>query len=73
MDFQPTEQQIKRRKEFFQVCEDLAKKKPASYVGFESQFDNEEGWLSTALAPRNSQKGVGWHWDGLRNTAATVI
>ncbi|MEI6186156.1 MAG: acyl-CoA dehydrogenase family protein [Dehalococcoidia bacterium] len=44
MDFRLTEEQVARRKEIYKVCEELEKKKPKSYVGFESQFDNQEGW-----------------------------
>jgi alkylation response protein AidB-like acyl-CoA dehydrogenase len=44
MDFRLTPEQLERRKEFYKVCEELDKKKPASYIGFESQFHNEEGW-----------------------------
>jgi alkylation response protein AidB-like acyl-CoA dehydrogenase len=44
MDFRLTSEQLERRKEFYKVCEELDKKKPASYIGFESQFHNEEGW-----------------------------
>jgi alkylation response protein AidB-like acyl-CoA dehydrogenase len=64
MDFQPTEQQLARRKEFFKVCEDLAKKKPASYVGFESQFDNDEGWAFHRYCAKEFAKrgwlALGW-------------
>lgn len=44
MDFRLTDAQIAHRKEVFKVCEELDKKKPATWIGFESQFDNQEGW-----------------------------
>jgi hypothetical protein len=44
MDFRLTDEQVARRKEIYKVCEELDKKKPKSWLGFESPFDNEEGW-----------------------------
>jgi alkylation response protein AidB-like acyl-CoA dehydrogenase len=44
MDFRLTDKQIEHRKECYKVCAELEKKKPKSWVGFESQFDTEEGW-----------------------------
>ena len=44
MDFRLTDKQIEHRKECYKVCAELDKKKPKSWVGFESQFDTEEGW-----------------------------
>jgi len=36
MDFRLTDEQLERKKEFYKVCAELEKKKPASYIGFES-------------------------------------
>jgi len=44
MDFKLTDKQIEHRKDCYKVCAELDKKKPKSWVGFESQFDTEEGW-----------------------------
>ena len=64
MDFRLTEEQLERRKEFYKVCEDLDKKKPKSYLGFESQFHNEEGWNFHRLCAREFAKrgwlALGW-------------
>lgn len=43
MDFGFTEEQEERREKFFEVCEDLASKKPEGYSGLEAQY-TEEGW-----------------------------
>jgi 3-oxocholest-4-en-26-oyl-CoA dehydrogenase alpha subunit len=64
MDFRLTEEQLERRKEFYKVCEELDKKKPKSYLGFESQFHNEEGWNFHRLCAREFAKrgwlALGW-------------
>lgn len=64
MDFKLTEEQIGRRKEFYKVCEELDKKKPASWLGFESQFDNEEGWAFHRFCAKEFAKrgwlALGW-------------
>jgi len=44
MDFGFTDEQIERRKEYFTVCEELAKQKPAGFWGLESRYDSDEGW-----------------------------
>ena len=71
MDFRLTDEQIEHRKECYKVCEELDKKKPKSWVGFESQFDNEEGWaFPPVLRQRVRQDEAGWLLVGPRNTAA---
>jgi 3-oxocholest-4-en-26-oyl-CoA dehydrogenase alpha subunit len=64
MDFRLTDEQVARRKEFYTVCEELAKKKPKSWIGFESQFDNEEGWAFHRLCAKEFAKrgwlALGW-------------
>ena len=37
-------QQKERRKEFSDVCRELAKQKPAGFVGLESTYGSDEGW-----------------------------
>jgi alkylation response protein AidB-like acyl-CoA dehydrogenase len=44
MDFSFTEEQKKRRSEFFSVCARLEKEKPAGFAGLESTYDTDEGW-----------------------------
>jgi len=44
MDFKFSDEQLKLRKEFFDVCRDLEKIKPKGYVGLESNYDTDEGW-----------------------------
>jgi alkylation response protein AidB-like acyl-CoA dehydrogenase len=44
MDFKLTDEQIALRKEFFDVCEELEKRKPQGFAGFESTYDTDEGW-----------------------------
>ena len=40
MDFRLTQEQEKRRGEFFQVCKDLGTRKPVEYVSLESLFED---------------------------------
>ena len=44
MDFKLTDEQVKLRKEFFDVCEGLAKKRPEGFTGLEGCYDTDEGW-----------------------------
>jgi alkylation response protein AidB-like acyl-CoA dehydrogenase len=44
MDFKLTEEQTQLRKQFFDVCEGLAKKRPEGFTGLEGCFDTDEGW-----------------------------
>jgi alkylation response protein AidB-like acyl-CoA dehydrogenase len=44
MDFKFSDEQLKLRKEFFDVCKDLEKLKPKGYTGLESNFNTDEGW-----------------------------
>jgi len=59
MDFGFTDEQIARRKEFTDVCKDLAVKRPAEYVGFESAYDNEPAWEYDKLCAKEFGKR-GW-------------
>jgi 3-oxocholest-4-en-26-oyl-CoA dehydrogenase alpha subunit len=64
MDFRLTDEQNAHKKEYYEVCEELAKKKPKSYIGFESQFDNEEGWAYHRYCAKEFAKrgwlALGW-------------
>ncbi len=64
MDFRLTDEQLERKKEFYKVCAELEKKKPASYIGFESQFNDEEGWNFHRYCAREFGKrgwlALGW-------------
>ena len=44
MDFKLTEEQTKLRKEFFDVCEALAKDRPEGVTGLEGVYDTDQGW-----------------------------
>ncbi|MBN1375899.1 MAG: acyl-CoA dehydrogenase family protein [Dehalococcoidia bacterium] len=44
MDFRFTPEQEKRRAEFHAICKELASKRPASFIGEKSMFDEGEGW-----------------------------
>jgi len=44
MDFRLNEKQVERKKEFYAVCKELEKKKPASYVGPEDIYNSDECW-----------------------------
>ena len=59
MDFRLTEEQMARKKQYYQVCEELSKKKPKTWLGFESQFDTEEGWEFHRYCAREFAKR-GW-------------
>ena len=44
MDFKLTDEQIERRKGFFEACRELEKQKPTNFVGHESVYTSDEGW-----------------------------
>ena len=44
MDFRLTEEQTKRRNEFFAVCKELEKKRPLNWVGIEAMYRDDECW-----------------------------
>jgi len=44
MDFKLTGEQIALRKEFFDVCQELEKRKPEGLAGLEGTYDSDEGW-----------------------------
>ena len=44
MDFELTEEQKAHRKEYFDVCKELEKKRPPSFVGLEAVFEVDECW-----------------------------
>lgn len=44
MDFKLTDEQVKLRREFFDVCEELAKQRPEGFTGLEGVYDTDEGW-----------------------------
>ena len=57
MDFRLTEEQEKRREEFFTVCRDLETKKPVEYVAIESLFDDHDiNWEYYMLCRREFAK-----------------
>ena len=43
MDFKLTDEQVERRKGFFEVCKELEKQKPADFAGLESTYSTEDG------------------------------
>ena len=43
MDFKLTDEQVKLRQEFFDVCKELAKGKPPGFTGLEGRYDTDEG------------------------------
>ena len=59
MDFELTEEQKAHRKEFFEVCNELEKKRPPSFVGFEATYEIDECWEFHLYCARNSLKGDG--------------
>jgi alkylation response protein AidB-like acyl-CoA dehydrogenase len=44
MDFKLTDEQVKLRQDFFDVCRELEKLKPAGFTGLESTFGSDAGW-----------------------------
>jgi len=44
MDFKLTDEQIALRKEFFDVCKELEKRKPEGLAGLEGTYDSDVGW-----------------------------
>lgn len=44
MDFKLTDAHVKLRKEFFDVCKELAKNRPEGFTGLEGCYDTDEGW-----------------------------
>jgi alkylation response protein AidB-like acyl-CoA dehydrogenase len=44
VDFRLTDEQVKLRQEFYDVCKELEKKKPKGFAGLESIYDTDEGW-----------------------------
>ena len=44
MDFKFTDEQIGRRKEFFEACAELEKQKPPHFEGREGVYSTDEGW-----------------------------
>jgi len=64
MDFKLTDEQVKLRKEFFNVCERLAKKRPEGFGGLEGVYDTDEGWAyHLSCAKEFAERGwlsLGW-------------
>jgi len=46
MDFRLTDEQLARRKEFFEVCSELERQRPEGFCfsSIESRYDTDEGW-----------------------------
>jgi alkylation response protein AidB-like acyl-CoA dehydrogenase len=44
MDFELTQEEKAHRKEYFEVCKELEKKRPPSFVGLEAVFEIDECW-----------------------------
>ncbi|MCJ7514751.1 MAG: acyl-CoA dehydrogenase family protein [Dehalococcoidia bacterium] len=44
MDFELTQEEKAHRKEYFDFCKELEKKKPASFIGLETVFELDECW-----------------------------
>ncbi len=64
MDFKLTDEQEALRKEFFDVCKELEKRRPQAATGFESTYDTDEGWkYHLYCAKEFAQRGwlsLGW-------------
>jgi alkylation response protein AidB-like acyl-CoA dehydrogenase len=64
MDFKLTDEQVKLRKEFYDVCKELEKKKPKGFAGLESIYDTDEGWQYHLYCAREfARRGwisIGW-------------
>jgi alkylation response protein AidB-like acyl-CoA dehydrogenase len=64
MDFKLTDEQIQRREEYFEVCKELEKSKPASFAGLESIYGTDEGWeFNLYCAKEFAKRGwlaLGW-------------
>ena len=64
MDFKLTDEQVKLRKEFYDVCKELEKKKPNGFAGLESIYDTDEGWKYHLYCAREYAKrgwiSIGW-------------
>ncbi len=73
MDFELSEEEKAHRKEFFDVCKELEKKRPPSFVGIEAIFEVDEcwqfhldcarefgkrGWLALAWPPQYGGSGT---------------
>ena len=59
MDFKLTDEQVERRKGFFEVCKELEKQKPADFAGLESTYSTEDGWKYHRSCAREFAKR-GW-------------
>lgn len=59
MDFKLTSEQEKRKKEFYAVCEELAKKAPHPILGEKTIFGTEHGWAYFCYCAREFAKR-GW-------------
>ncbi|MBM3156712.1 MAG: pimeloyl-CoA dehydrogenase large subunit [Chloroflexi bacterium] len=64
MDFKLTDEQVKLRQEFYDVCKELEKKKPKGFAGLESIYDTDEGWRYHLYCAREFAKrgwiSIGW-------------
>jgi alkylation response protein AidB-like acyl-CoA dehydrogenase len=64
MDFRLTEEHVKLRKEFFDVCEGLAKRSPPGFSGLEGVYDTDQGWeYHLSCAAEFAKRGwlsLGW-------------
>lgn len=64
MDFRFTDEQLERRKQFFDVCRDLEKLRPAECVGMENKWTSDAGWAYHMTCSREfARRGwlsLGW-------------
>jgi alkylation response protein AidB-like acyl-CoA dehydrogenase len=64
MDLSLTDEQKVRKQEFNDVCKELEKKKPPSYLGFETIYEHDEAWeYNLYCAKEFARKGwlaLGW-------------
>jgi alkylation response protein AidB-like acyl-CoA dehydrogenase len=44
MEFTLSDEQLKQRTEFFEVCQELERQKPPGFAGFGGRFMSDEGW-----------------------------
>ncbi len=79
MDFGFTEEQKKRRQEFYKVCAELEKYKPRGFYGLESIYDTDEGWQYHLYCAKEFAKrgwlSLAWpaEYDGTGNMMDRVL
>jgi len=75
MDFQFTDEQTARRKEFFQVCSELEEVRPAEFVGVEALYNFDSCWEYDRRCAKEFAKR-GWltlHWPAEYGGSGTMM